>query len=117
MGILRLARDFSPVQLEAACRRALQHKTLSYSAILNLLKAPPAPVLPATTPIEHDNLRGPDYYAKPNGDIPRNLDLFEQSTAIHSAQSLSVLNIPFKHQDTAVTQQDAALKQQEIATC
>lgn len=65
MGILRLAKDFSPDELEAACRRALWHKTLSYSAVHALLKAPvPQQPLPLP-PIAHDNLRGPDYYAEP----------------------------------------------------
>lgn len=65
LGILRLAKDFSPAQLEAACRRALWHKTLSYTAVLALLKAPvPPPSLPVVA-IAHDNLRGPGYYAEP----------------------------------------------------
>jgi hypothetical protein len=65
LGILRLAKDFSPEELEVACRRALWHKTLSYSAVLALLKAPtPQAPLPLV-PIVHDNLRGPDYYAEP----------------------------------------------------
>ena len=66
LGILRLAKDFSPPELETACRRALWHKTLSYSAVLALLKAPmPQRAAPAV-PIAHDNLRGPDYYAEPS---------------------------------------------------
>lgn len=65
LGILRLAKDFSPEELEVACRRALWHKTLSYSAVLALLKAPsPQTALPLA-PIVHDNLRGPGYYAEP----------------------------------------------------
>lgn len=65
LGILRLAKDFSPEALENACRRALWHKTLSYSAILALLKAPPPAPPSPTVPIVHDNLRGPGYYAEP----------------------------------------------------
>jgi transposase len=62
LGILRLARDFSAEQLEAACQRAIALKTTSYSAILVLLKSPPPPA-PAPLPrIEHANLRGPAYY-------------------------------------------------------
>lgn len=64
LGILRLAKDFSAQALEVACRRALHHRTLSYSAILALLKAPPVQAALPIAPIKHDNLRGPQYYAE-----------------------------------------------------
>lgn len=64
LGILRLAKDFSPAALEEAGRRALQHRTLSYSAILALLKAPPVQAALPIAAIEHSNLRGPQYYAE-----------------------------------------------------
>jgi transposase len=64
LGILRLAKDFTPEALEVACRRALHHRTLSYSAILALLKAPPVQAALPIPAITHDNLRGPDYYAE-----------------------------------------------------
>lgn len=64
LGIVRLAKDFSPQKLEVACRRALDLKTHSYTAIRALIQNPPT-----TTQIElrlsvpvHDNLRGPSYF-------------------------------------------------------
>lgn len=66
-GIVRLAKDFSPEKLEAACRRALDLKTHSYTAIRALIQNPSA--LTPTPQAElrlslpaHDNLRGPSYY-------------------------------------------------------
>jgi len=62
LGILRLAKDYSPEQLEAACQRALPLKTLSYRSLVALLNAPaPQTPLPLVR-IEHDNLRGPDFF-------------------------------------------------------
>ena len=63
LGILRLAHDFSPEQLEAACQRALALQSVSYRAIVTLLKsAPPIPP-PALPKIAHENLRGAAYFA------------------------------------------------------
>lgn len=66
LGILRLARDFDPARLEAACEQALQLGALSYRAIRALIDAgpsTPAPSLP-TQPdlLVHDNVRGPTYF-------------------------------------------------------
>ncbi len=68
LGIVRLARDFSPEQLEAACRRAIDLKALSYTAIRALIQNPSA-LTPAASQTElrlslpaHDNLRGPSYF-------------------------------------------------------
>lgn len=63
LGILRLAQDFSGVQLEAACRRALQLGSTSYRVVRALLTAP----APAQTELSlslptHANVRGPSYY-------------------------------------------------------
>ncbi len=65
---MRLARDFSPEQLEAACRRAIDLKALSYTAIRALIQNPSA-LTPAASQTElrlslpaHDNLRGPSYF-------------------------------------------------------
>jgi hypothetical protein len=66
MGILRLAHDFSPEQLEVACQRALDLKSVSYRAVVTLLKSAP-PVTPPPLPkIAHDNVRGAAYF----GDQP-----------------------------------------------
>lgn len=63
-GILRLARDFSPAQLEAAAERALAIDSVSCKAITALLKAVPAIAEPVTTaaPVLHEHLRGPRYF-------------------------------------------------------
>ena len=69
LGILRLARDFDPVRLEAACERALQLGALSYRAIRALIDAagaspvPPAPASPRQSELAlHENVRGPNYF-------------------------------------------------------
>lgn len=64
LGILRLARDFDPVRLEAACERALQLGALSYRAIRALIDAgPSAPASPLQSELAlHENVRGPTYF-------------------------------------------------------
>ncbi len=61
-GILRLATDFSPTQLDAACARALTLKAYSYRAVRALITA--APVNPVAVPVlpVHVNVRGEDYF-------------------------------------------------------
>lgn len=64
LGILRLAQDFSPSKLEAACTRALVLKSTRYRAIRSLLQAPPSSAqseLSLSLP-SHANVRGPSYY-------------------------------------------------------
>lgn len=63
LGILRLARDFSPEALEAAAQRAIALKTFSYRALRTLI-ATPAPVEPAppTLALDHENVRGEKYF-------------------------------------------------------
>lgn len=62
MGILRLAKDFSPEQLESASERALALQSYSYRAVRALIQAPPAPASPPPHLPEHGNLRGPEYF-------------------------------------------------------
>lgn len=61
-GIVRLAADFSPSQLEAACARALELHSYSYRAIRALITA--LPLTPASVPRlpAHPNVRGADYF-------------------------------------------------------
>ena len=61
LGILRLAQDFSPGQLEAACLRALTLNSTSYRAVRALIQAPPQTELTLSLP-EHANVRGSSYF-------------------------------------------------------
>lgn len=62
-GILRLARDFRPEQLEAACARALALKVYSYRAIRSLITTKtPQPSEQQTLALDHENVRGGKYF-------------------------------------------------------
>ncbi|MGH8279728.1 MAG: Mu transposase domain-containing protein, partial [Gammaproteobacteria bacterium] len=61
-GILRLAKDFSPEQLEAACTRALEIKAYSYRAVRALILARAAPPAPVSRLPLHSNVRGAEYF-------------------------------------------------------
>jgi transposase len=68
-GILGLAKQYGLDRLEAACRRALSSKLLSYKGVKNILIAKldqlelafeePIPVVHSS----HDNIRGSNYYS------------------------------------------------------
>jgi transposase len=63
LGILRLARDFSPHQLEAAATRALELKTYSYRALRALIQTESqTDAAQPSLPLDHANLRGPEYF-------------------------------------------------------
>jgi len=70
LGILRLGKEYSPERLEAACVRADALGAYGYRHVKSILKSgmdrqplpPKAEGREATTPIVHDNIRGPDYY-------------------------------------------------------
>ena len=64
LGILRLARDFSPQALEAACARALELKSACYRTVHTLLRHPPPRIAapPHMPAIEHENVRGETYF-------------------------------------------------------
>jgi transposase len=70
LGILRLAEKYGALRLEAAAQRALQTDVPTYKSVAAILKngldalALPA-AQPASPPLEHDNIRGADYYATP----------------------------------------------------
>ena len=67
LGILRLAKTYSDQRLEAACERAIDISAISYKSLKSILKHGldiKRLTAPAQTclPLEHANVRGPDYY-------------------------------------------------------
>ena len=67
LGILRLGQGFGDQRLEAACRRALRIGACSYKSIESILRRGlDRQALPEQQEldlaIEHDNIRGSDYY-------------------------------------------------------
>lgn len=67
LGLKRLAREYTPARLEAACTRALAIRSPSFRSVDSILKCGldrQQSLLPtATTAMpEHENVRGPDYY-------------------------------------------------------
>jgi hypothetical protein len=66
LGILRLGERYGSSRLEAACQRALAIKSLSYRSVESILAhgldAQPILPEPAGPNLQHDNLRGPEYF-------------------------------------------------------
>ena len=68
LGLLRLGDQFGPERLEAACTRALAIKAPSYRSVKSILENEldqqplPEPAEERAT-IEHQNIRGPEYFA------------------------------------------------------
>ena len=67
LGLLALARKYSPERLEAACTRAMAIRAPTLRSVTNILKcgldSQPSLFTPAVNPVvEHENVRGPDYY-------------------------------------------------------
>ena len=69
LGILRLAKQYGPERLEAACSRAVLVRARSYRHVQSILKngldrVPPPETSSesSTTPVTHENVRGGDYY-------------------------------------------------------
>jgi len=67
LGVLRLAKGFGSDRLNAACARALKLNAASYRSIHSILKngldrQQPAMAIQASLPLDHANVRGPDYY-------------------------------------------------------
>jgi transposase len=66
LGIIRLARKYSPQRVEAACERALLTGACRYKSVESILKnsldrTPVSSLPPASTP-PHDNIRGAGYF-------------------------------------------------------
>ena len=67
LGLQRLAREYTPARLEAACTRALAIRSPTYRSVASILKSgldrQPSLFVATTTPLpNHENVRGPDYY-------------------------------------------------------
>ena len=68
LGLLNLAKQYSPVRLDAACKRALATNVTHLKAITNILnkgldKQPlPNSQIELLSDITHENIRGQDYY-------------------------------------------------------
>jgi transposase len=67
LGILRLAKRYGDDRVEAACRRALAVRARSYRHVESILKRGLDRVAPdagetTSRPIQHENVRGRDYY-------------------------------------------------------
>src|SRR6266446_6716256 len=67
LGILRLAKIYPAERMEAAARRALRARAYNFQSMESILKNQldrlPLPGDPAARhPVEHDNIRGADYF-------------------------------------------------------
>jgi transposase len=67
LGLKRLAREYTPARLEAACTRALAIRSPKLRSVTSILKngLDRQQTLPMSAPAalpEHENVRGPDYY-------------------------------------------------------
>jgi hypothetical protein len=62
-GILRLAKEYGDSALEVAASQAIALRTLSYRALLALLKTPPPEAARTAIVISHEHLRGAAHYA------------------------------------------------------
>ena len=75
LGLRRLARDYGPERMEAACHRALHLHSVSYKSLHSILKTGidqqplPSPKRPVSVPLStHANLRGAPYYQTPDSE-------------------------------------------------
>jgi transposase len=66
LGLMRLAKVYGTERMEPACERALTIGALSYRSVESILKRnldqQPLDRSPTTKIVEHENVRGPDYY-------------------------------------------------------
>ena len=70
LGILRLAKTYPAARMEAAARRCLRARAYNFQSMDSILKTQfdrlPLPgAAPAQPAVEHDNIRGADYFDSP----------------------------------------------------
>ena len=76
LGIMRLGKTYGNERLESACQRALDIRARSLKSVKSILKnnmdKKPSPLtVQPMLPIEHQNIRGKDYYSPKKGDTNR----------------------------------------------
>lgn len=68
LGVISLSRKYGPERVEAACTRAVRMKVHRYRSVKSILESgldrQPLPQLIERPPVEHENIRGADYYAE-----------------------------------------------------
>lgn len=69
LGIMRLGKEYGGERLEAACARALAANAARFRSVESILKngldkQPLPQPSPETSPVVHDNIRGPQYYSQ-----------------------------------------------------
>ena len=67
LGLIRLGKIYGQKRLEAACDLALEGQATRYKSVKSILQTgldqqPRQQTLPIAEPIDHDNIRGGDYY-------------------------------------------------------
>jgi transposase len=66
LGVLRLAKEYGPERLSGACRRALALQAYSSRSVESILKTGldrvPVSTAASSSPLCHENLRGPHYF-------------------------------------------------------
>ena len=67
LGLLALARKYTPERLEAACARGLAIRAATLRSVTNILKCgldrqPALFPVASSAVIDHENVRGADYY-------------------------------------------------------
>ena len=69
LGILRLAKSYPAERMEAAAQRALRARAYSYRSLDSILRNQLDRLPPGNEPVqravEHENIRGADYFDSP----------------------------------------------------
>jgi transposase len=71
LGLIRLGESYGAERIEVACRKALAMHAPNYKVVKTILannvdKQPDKPVQAAVPTVEHQNIRGADYYRAPS---------------------------------------------------
>jgi transposase len=68
MGVIGLSRKYGAERVEAACTRAVRLKVHRYQNVKSILasgldRQAPLELVPPRNPVDHENIRGANYYA------------------------------------------------------